>query len=430
MNNSLARISDVPADAVSQDHPLRAVLTREMHVRGLPQISAPALALQWVVLVDEEEARQSAVMLHDWLTAQAAEFEASDRFIRCSLGDLHITWERHTEFMTFSVLAPTCGGTLFDLTPFAAVREWTARLPGRTFRSTQIAVVRDEPSHEDTSVHFNADDLIVSDVAARRARIWSDFRLHSDGFGQMLIQDKGLAGDECGQLLQRIREMGNYRKMALLGLPEARQATPLLSDLEQRLTAITTRISEKDADDEQILEELSSLGAELAQVSARTSYRMSATRAYAEICLDRIRRLGVEPVRGFRSLDDFTERRLIPAMRTCEAFGHRLENLAQRAAWTSSMLRTRVDTALARRNRDLLASMDRRTGLQLRLQHTVEGLSVVAVSYYSVGLIDRFIEALEELGPHAPVGLRVVLLPLIVATVYLGLRHIRKVKKL
>src|SRR3546814_11110733 len=80
--------------------------------------------------------------------------------------------------------------------------------------------------------------------------------------------------------------------------------------------------------------------------------------------------------------------------------------LAQRTAWTSAVLRTRVDTARARRNRVLLASMDRRTALQLRLQHTVEGLSVVAISYYALGLWHHLKDALEKIG-RASCGERV-----------------------
>lgn len=135
------------------------------------------------------------------------------------------------------------------------------------------------------------------------------------------------------------------------------------------------------------------------------------------------------PVRGYRSLDDFTERRLLPAMRTCDAFTRRLEDLAQRTAWTSALLRTRVDTALARRNRDLLASMDRRTGLQLRLQHTVEGLSVVAISYYALGLWHHLKEALEHQGLHLPGWVDILLFPATIAAVFLGIRQIRKAKK-
>ena len=378
-----------------------------------------------MLLVDEQQAAQGIALLSERFPA----LRPGDRFLAARIGDLHFSWERHTEFITYSFLAPVEGEALFDLAAFDDVPAWMADMPGRVIRSTQIAMVKTEPPPAAIAAHFATDDLIISDVADGHARIWSDFRLHGDGFGRLLIHDKGLEGDESSQLVQRLQELGNYRKIALLGLPEAQQATPLLNTLEQRLTAITSRVAQKEADADQVLEQLSALSAELAEIVARTRYRMSATQAYAEICRDRIRRLAVAPVRGYRSLDDFTERRLLPAMRTCDAFNRRLEDLAQRAAWTSALLRTRVDTALARRNRDLLASMDRRTALQLRLQHTVEGLSVVAISYYALGLWHHLKEALELQGLHLPAWIDVALFPLTIITVFLGIGQIRKVKR-
>ena len=423
-------MNSMPADPFAalgaRNHPLRASLSREMHIRGLPRFDAPALALQFVLLVDEAQARESIALLSDRFPG----FEATDRFFAARIGRLHFSWERHTEYMTYSFLAPEEGVTLFDLAPFDEVPLWMSEIRGRIIRSTQIAMVRDEPPPAAIAAHFANDDLIVSDVAEGQARIWSDFRLHEDGFGRLLIHDKGLQGGESSQLVQRLQELGNYRKIALLGLPEAQKATPLLNGLEQRLTAITSRVAQKEADADQVLEQLSALSAELAEIMAQTRYRMSATQAYAEICRDRIRRLAVAPVRGYRSLDDFTERRLLPAMRTCDAFTRRLEDLAQRAAWTSALLRTRIDTALARRNRDLLASMDRRTGLQLRLQHTVEGLSVVAISYYALGLWHHLKEALELQGLHLPGWVDIALFPATIVTVFLGIGQIRKVKRL
>ncbi|ETI63172.1 hypothetical protein C100_13750 [Sphingobium sp. C100] len=415
-------------DLLARSHRHRASLSREMHVRKTPRLASPARAIQLVLLVDAQEADDSLVTLDALLAPHGQAIAPGDRFLTCATGDLIFTWERHSEFMTYSFLAPGAGKP-FDLTPFASVADWIAQLPGQVIRSTQIALVTDAPDPATIAGHFAADDLIISDVADGRARIWSDFRLHEDGFGRLLVQDKGLEGIEMAQLVQRLQELGNYRKMALLGLPEAQAATPLLSRLEQQLTDITARVAQPDADADAVLEALSALSAQLAQTLTSTRYRMSATSAYAQICLDRIHSLNVAPVRGYGSLDDFTERRLLPAMRTCDAFSRRLEDLSQRAAWTSAMLRTRVDTALARRNRDLLASMDRRTGLQLRLQHTVEGLSVVAVSYYALGLWHHLREALDHQGAHIPGWIDVALIPCTILAVWLGIRQLKKVKR-
>ncbi|MEC3948895.1 DUF3422 domain-containing protein [Sphingobium sp. HWE2-09] len=415
-------------DLSQRSHPLRASLSREMHVRKMPRLDTPARIVQFMMIVDDAEAQDSVVALRDLLPPEIPSPDASDRFFACRIGLLGFSWERHSEFITYSFIADGDGAP-FDLTPFQPVAHWIARLPGRIIRSTQIALTGDEPSAATTAAHFASDDLIISDIAQGRARIWCDFRLHDNGFGRLLIQDRGLQGAEAALLVQRLQELGNYRKIALLGLPEAQQATPILATLEQRLTEITARVAQPQADADAVLEDLSSLSAELAHIVARTRYRMSATRAYAELCFDRIRRLEVAPVRGYRSLDDFTERRLLPAMRTCDAFGRRLDDLSQRVAWTSAMLRTRVDTALARRNRDLLASMDRRTGLQLRLQHTVEGLSVVAISYYAFGLWHYLKEAIEHQGGHLPGWIDLALIPAIVVAVFLGMKQLRKVKR-
>ena len=128
-------------------------------------------------------------------------------------------------------------------------------------------------------------------------------------------------------------------------------------------------------------------------------------------------------MRGYQSLADFTERRLVPALRTCDSFSARLEDLSQRAAWTSALLRTRIDIALARQNRDLLASMDRRTRLQLRLQQAVEGLSVVAISYYLVALVGDLLGAVP--GLHHELVMAVAV-PLVLAGVALTVWRLRR----
>ena len=155
------------------------------------------------------------------------------------------------------------------------------------------------------------------------------------------------------------------------------------------------------------VDELTFLSAELARLAAETRYRMSATRAYSQLSKDRLDSLRIVPIRGFQSLADFTERRLMPAVRTCDSFSARIEDLLQRAAWTSELLRTRIDIALAKQNRDLLTSMDDRTDLQLRLQQTVEGLSVVAISYYMVALVSYVLAAVPELQHNIAVAVSV-----------------------
>jgi uncharacterized membrane-anchored protein len=57
-----------------------------------------------------------------------------------------------------------------------------------------------------------------------------------------------------------------------------------------------------------------------------------------------------------------------------------------------------VDLTLEAQNQDLLQSMNQRSQMQLQLQQAVEGLSVVAISYYLVGLVKYMAGSLHEMG--------------------------------
>lgn len=81
-------------------------------------------------------------------------------------------------------------------------------------------------------------------------------------------------------------------------------------------------------------------------------------------------------------------RRYAPAMRTVSSAERRLDAMSSRSIRASNLLRTRVDVERSAQNQALLESMDKRSDLQLRLQRTVEGLSVVAISYYAVSLVN------------------------------------------
>ena len=94
----------------------------------------------------------------------------------------------------------------------------------------------------------------------------------------------------------------------------------------------------------------------------------------------------------------FLERRLLPAMRTCQAVENQLESLSRRIDRAIDLLRARVDVTLESQNQKVLAQMNRRSQLQLRLQQTVEGLSVAAISYYMVGLTRYGLEAGQASG--------------------------------
>jgi uncharacterized membrane-anchored protein len=119
-------------------------------------------------------------------------------------------------------------------------------------------------------------------------------------------------------------------------------------------------------------------------------------------------------------------RRFDPAMRTVQALDARLQDLIARAIRTGDLLRTTVDVERQGQNQELLTSMNRRANLQLQMQKTVEGLSIVAISYYATGLV-LYVLAPFSMMFEVPKGiLTACVAPIVVGLVYLALRRIRR----
>ena len=407
------------------DHPLRTALSSEMHVRKLPPMTAPTRIMQVVLLSENSQVDRERSILADRCGLTELEGSPNPNFIIGHCNGLDVVWERHTEFSSYMFIKPGDFEEPFDVDVFGGFANgWFEGLRGEVVRGTQLALANAD-SLESAESWFSSQDLVVCDVSDGAARLWSDFRIHPDGFGRLLLIDHGLAEQEASLVVQRLQELGNYRNMALLGLPIAQKLGGRVSVYEARLAALSSAMAGGNIPDGDLLRSLVELSAQLAQMVAETRYRMSASRAYAQIVHDRLESLRVGRIKGQQTLGDFTDRRLLPAVRTCVSFSARLEDLSQRAAWASSLMRTRVDTALSLQNRDLLASMDRRTDLQLRLQQTVEGLSMVAISYYLVGLVGYVSKGLTLLRPSHD-ALMAGAVPVVLLATWFGLELVTR----
>lgn len=416
----------------AQDHPLRRALVSELHIRRLPPFRSPARLLQVVVHTGERDpgaVRQHAERLCEGLRTSRP--PAGRYFSVRSDTGIAFVWEHHTEFCTYTLIREGAFDDPFrEPLPPGLPENWAEDLPGEVLRATQIALLAPEARPDEVALasYFDIEQMICCDVYNGEARIWSNFQVHEDGLGRLLVHDQGLrsAGD-TSRLLQRLQELGNYRNMALLGFPVAQSGAPALLAMERSLATVVRAMTERNADDEVLLQRLSELSAELARFSADCHFRMSATRAYAQIVDDRLESLSESRVPGFQTLRDFTERRLVPAVRTCESFAQRLDDISRQAFQANALLRTRVETVQERQTRELLESMNRRTHLQLRLQETLEGLSVLAMSYYLIGILGYLIKAAGHwVGITDPTMLLGAVAPVALLGVWLRIRRLRR----
>ncbi len=407
------------------DHPLRRQVVGEMQLRRFPAFTVPACIIQIVRIVDERDAEADA------LAALWPDLDDSARHCETMLApQVRLSWERHSEASTATLV----------LTEDQISREWRSpaesrvieALPGAVVRASRLIVVAQDGDAEEAvaSADFTPAQLVTCRVrspSGERARLWTDFRIHGDGYGRMVVSGGTMPLADLGRCVQALQELGNYRNLALLGLPVARAAWADLDTLEAGLDQVGRALSDGDDRDDVLLATLTRLSARLLAIDSRCGYRMSATAAYARIVANRLEQLAAEPITGYQSLADFTERRFQPAIHTCAALTDRLALLNARAAQFTALLRTRIETHIENQNGRLLASMDRSARMQLRLQHLVEGLSSVAISYYLLGLIGYPLKALEKQWPQLQVTLVLGLLaPVMIVILFISIRQARQ----
>ena len=401
------------------DHPLRRALADEVHARPPAPVTVPA-AVSCLALFEVD-----ADTVFDHVAQLALRFAVEPPVggghAIVELPDVRVKWERHGEFSSLTFVRPLRDPRpLAELVEFPTALEalpadWLAALPGRTVAAADIVLLPagDEgsaPRWEQVQRWFLRDAMAGSSVLDEAALVFTDFVLPEDsGRTRWLVLDRhGMSRAQTARVVQRIIEIEIYRMTALLAFPLARAAFPELNRIEQRLAEITAataalhgRGEPRQTQDEErrLLDELTRVASEVERSVAATSFRFSAGQAYWDIVQSRVREFREQRIGDLRTLGGFLSRRLAPAMNSCAAAARRQEELSARIERASALLRTRVDVAREEQNQQLLAAMERRGKIALRLQQTVEGLSVAALTYYLVGLVGYGVKPLKQVFP-------------------------------
>ena len=423
------------------DDALRADLHNEVHARPPARIRLPAL-LVYVAVLNEGVTREAEWAHLRRLPGQAglplADLQAN--FLRLRLAGHSLKWERHSEFTRYTIVQPLPPGGLSDadepalLASLAVEGEWLRTIPGRTVAAVNLAVVDQAFADPQDALAFGrrwfGDRPVAASQVGRSgsAVAITDFHLLASGFERMLvIAPPGTSPTRAGRISQRLLEIETYRLMALRGLPLAKALAPALHEAESTLTQVTAQLEDAQASDQALLDKLTALAARVERATAEHGYRFSATQAYDALVRQRIAELRETAIAGTQTIGEFMQRRLSPAIATVAATSQRLAALSQRVERAGALLRTRVDIAHEAQNQALLAKLTRGQELQLRLQTTVEGLSIAAISYYVVSLLLYGAKAAKAAGlPLNPEIAAGVLIPPVVWAVWQATRRIHR----
>lgn len=417
------------ADPVS-DHPLRQRLNEELHSRPSIPVRPPARILHLALLDPSSQRLKEAFAA--FCARHALPVPGSDaRQAIVELGTQRLKWERHGEFGTLTLVGSWPEDLLAPSLPVPALlEEITSGLGAIRIAAADIRLVVDseEPAPAIVERFFGHDDVAGGFVAGGTARLFTDFRIGPDGFTRYILLDRALTAARAGRTVRRLCEIDTYRMLALMAYPVAQAHGPVLGGLEQRLHEILDEMARASgaAAERAVLERMTALSREVERLIDANAFRFAAGKAYHRIVQQRLAELHEGSISGYQRLTPFLERRLGPAMATCAATEERVESLARRLARAIDLLRTRIDVALEAQNQEILEGMAERTKAQLRLQETVEGLSVVAISYYALSVLAKVVEPVAShlFGIDEAVVVA-VLAPLVVLLVWLGLRRIR-----
>lgn len=425
------------------NHALRVPLAAEIHSRPFLKLEAPETITHLAVVRDAAgPPNGNALAQHGILAALCGHFGvaapvAGASYFYHDFGRFRLKWECHTEFATYTFAQPSRDGEAladkFARMPIVHLpQQWLESLEGRLMVAAHVVLERGADSGDELARAFEG-NLLVGAAVMQGAQLWTDFAIQSDGFSRVVIRDVGMRAQQAGRLVQRVLEIDTYRMMALLGLPSAQEAGTVLNAIEAELAALAGAMVATDAgqqgagSDQALLDQITRLAARLEKLSLDNSYRFSASKAYFGLVRARIEELREVRIEGVPTVEEFMDRRLTPAMNTCEATAARQDALGRRIANTNDLLRTRVGIVQEMQNRQILQSMNARAAQQLRLQQAVEGLSVAAISYYVIGLLGYLGKGAKGLGmsvnPDVLVG---VLVPVVAAGVWLGLRHMHR----
>lgn len=402
-------------------HPLRRELHDELHARPSIYFNEPAHVYH-LTLLEQGDTLDRLVAALD---SQAAHAQQG----LVTLGGHATKWERHTEFLSITLVVPKTSRSEF----WPPLPECLATLisghEGQLIECSQILVESAE-AWEGSTARYGFKDACGSQVGAGDAVVWSDFRLTDEGVNRILLVNHNLNAYRLGRMVRRLLEIETYRMMASLALPLAKELARVVKEYERELTELSDRNAHSSSDARQMLRSISDLSARIVRQSARSRQRFSATEAYAQLVSERIAELRESHVQGRQRLGVFIERRFRPTVRYCSATQQRLERVNASVANLGELLQTRVQVEVEEQNGAILHSLNERATTQIKIQKAVEGLSIIAISYYLLSLLKLLYEGARGLGLNlSPHDAGLYAAPLVLLVLGTIIRRIRKAQR-
>ncbi|RXH25490.1 Egg lysin [Bradyrhizobium nanningense] len=415
-------------------HPQRHAVLGEVHARPFTGLVSPVSVIHLAFLAQGEAATSDRCRFIDFcLERNLPPPEQSAKLHQIVIGPATLRWEQHSEFTTFTWIWTNANGPAahqfvkVDGTVRSLIR--ALRQTGQLLVAIRLEVERCASPTKRAEQIFDKNSLAMVATKSGAGVAASDFRVDEKGFTNILVCDHGLTSHDLGALVQRLLEIETYRPLALLGLSAALELAPSVDRIDRRLVEALEKMQSGEGlqFNNHLLAELTGLAATFEKGATGSLFRFGASRAYNELVQSRLSIIEGNDVSGYPTWSSFLARRMAPAMRTCATVEDRQAALSVKLARAADLLRTRVDVEIERQHRDLLQAINERARQQLRLQCTVEGLSVGAIGYYVVSLFSYLAKGAHDVGLRVePSFLTAAFVPIAVGVIWLVSYNVRK----
>jgi uncharacterized membrane-anchored protein len=420
-------MSDIEANPLPfgwTEHDNRWLIHAETHARPVPPLAGPA-TIRRLAFMSADRGPDLALLQRRMadLANIPADKAAGARQLEFERDGHSVIWEMHNEFATLTWKSPLGDSNIWPKGIGLELHTSVALVS-----ATCVDVIDDDSVDPPRLGQLAENSLCHSAIYAGQARIATDFVADADRFVGFVVAAQSCGAQRRGVIVRRLLEIETYRCVALLGLPVARQVGGRVQGYEQGLAAIMAQIGEGSTPEAHraSLEALHTLSVEVGRTVEETTFRFSATQAYGQILAERLSRLGETPIGESTTIQRYLDNRVQPALATCRAMEKRLTDLGTKVQRSIELLDATITVSIQTQNQEVLDTILRTAQSQYRLQETVEGLSIIAISYYALGILGYVAEGLHKFVPVDKPLLLTVLAPVVILVVFFGIRRLRR----
>lgn len=405
----------------------RSAIAAELHGRRALPVAAPTRVRRATFLGAAPD-RSDLDALHKAIATLAARDHTAEpkgfsRQIEYTRGTYQVVFELHNEFVTLTWYSSIDDRAVWPqeigLDLFAEFSMLTA---------TRVDVTITDVISPTALGTFQQASLCYSSIYGGQAQVATDFVRDADCFTHYEFSAGRCGPLRAGVIVRRLLEIETYSNLVLLGLPLARQYAPeitatevSLGDDAVRVEGDVTTVGNRSA-----LDKLHMLSMSVGQIVEATSFRFAASRAYGEVLRTRMQRLEEVSIGEFTAIQRYLSNRIEPALATCRATEKRLDRLAVKIQRSIELLDARINLSLQTQNQSVLDTIAKTALSQYRLQKTVEGLSTIAISYYSLAILGYVFDGLHQAMPISKSVALLISAPFVLLGVWLGLRRIHR----